>query len=79
MRTRIRLSRFGTNKKAAYRIVVAGVKSARNGQFLDVVGHYDPFAGVEKAKLEKEKVALWIKKGAQPTDIVRQIIRRAGT
>lgn len=76
MQTKIRLSRFGAKKKPYYRIVVSGVTSPRDGRFLEVVGHYDPMKGIEKAALKKERVAYWIGKGAQPTEVVRNILKR---
>jgi small subunit ribosomal protein S16 len=77
METKIRLARFGAKKRPFYRIVVASVTSPRDGRFLEVVGHYDPAKGVEKASINKEKVELWMKKGAKPSDLVRQILKRA--
>ncbi len=75
MQTKIRLSRFGAKKKPFYRIVVSSVTSSRDGRFIEILGNYDPAQGIKKAKIDKEKTALWIKRGATPTDIVRQIIK----
>ncbi|HSA59807.1 MAG TPA: 30S ribosomal protein S16 [bacterium] len=77
METKIRLARFGAKKKPFYRIVVASLSSSRDGKFLEVVGHYDPAKGVEKATIDKAKVELWMKKGAKPSDVVRQILKNA--
>lgn len=77
MQTKIRLSRFGAKKKAFYRIVVSSVTSSRDGRFIEILGNYDPAKGIKMAKIDKEKAALWIKKGATPTDVVRQIIKSA--
>jgi small subunit ribosomal protein S16 len=77
METKIRLARFGAKKKPFYRIVVASITRSRDGRFLEVVGHYDPAKGVEKATINKEKVDLWMKRGAKPSDIVRQILKHA--
>ena len=77
MRTRLRLARFGAKKRPTYRIVVASVASARDGNFIEVVGHYDPAKGIEKADFKKERVDLWISRGAQPTDVVRSILKKA--
>lgn len=76
MKTKIRLSRFGAKKKPFYRIVVSSSASPRDGRFIEVVGSYDPVKGVEKANLDKERVGFWMSRGAQPTEIVRQIIKR---
>lgn len=75
METRIRLARFGAKKKPFYRIVVANLLSPRNGTFLDVLGHYDPQLGIQKADVDKEKAGVWMKRGAQPTGIVKQILK----
>jgi small subunit ribosomal protein S16 len=77
MQTKIRLARFGAKKKPFYRIVISSVSSSRDGRFIDILGHYDPAQGVKKAQVDQEKVALWIKRGATPTDVVKQIIKSA--
>jgi small subunit ribosomal protein S16 len=77
METKIRLARFGAKKKPFYRIVVSSLSSSRDGKFLEVVGHYDPAKGVEKATIDKDKVAIWMKRGAKPSDVVRQILKNA--
>ena len=80
METKIRLARFGAKKKPFYRIVVATMTRSRDGRFLEVVGHYDPAKGVEKATIDKAtvdraKIDIWMKKGAKPTDTVRHILK----
>ncbi len=75
MRTKIRLSRFGAKKKPFYRIIVAGVTSPRDGRFLDLLGTYDPQKGIKQAVVDKEKVKVWLGRGAEPTQIVRQILK----
>ncbi len=77
METKIRLARFGAKKKPFYRIVVASLSSARDGKFLEVIGHYDPAKGIEKATVNKDKAAFWMKRGAKPSDVVRQILKNA--
>jgi small subunit ribosomal protein S16 len=76
MKTKIRLSRFGAKKKPFYRIVVASSTSPRNGRFLEVIGSYDPKKGIEKAIVNKERISFWMVRGAQPTEIVKQILRK---
>lgn len=75
--TKIRLARFGAKKKPFYRVVVAGIRSARDGRFLEVIGHYDPKKGIEKADFNKERASYWLSKGAQPTQVVKQIMKSA--
>lgn len=79
METKIRLARFGAKKRPFYRIVVTSIASSRDGRFLEVVGHYDPAKGVTKATIDKAKVEGWMKKGAKPSDVVRQILKHAPT
>ncbi len=75
METKIRLTRVGAKKKPFYRLVVAGSESSRDGRFLEVVGHYDPLKGFAKAQIDKDKILAWIKKGAQASPVVKQILK----
>lgn len=77
MQTKIRLARFGAKKKPYYRIVIASSAAARNGRSIEVVGQYDPAKGIGKAVLKKDRLEYWISRGAQPTDVVRRILRSA--
>jgi small subunit ribosomal protein S16 len=77
METKIRLARFGAKKKPFYRIVVATMARSRDGRFLEVVGHYDPAKGIDKATVDRAKVEQWMKKGAKPSDTVRHILKNA--
>jgi small subunit ribosomal protein S16 len=78
MAVKIRLKRMGSKKTPFYRIVVADVKAPRDGRFIDEVGYYNPLVEPVEIKLDAEKVAQWIKTGAQPTDTVRALIKKAG-
>ena len=77
---KIRLQRYGSSKKPFYRIVAADATVKRDGRFLEIVGTYDPINKVkeEQVKLDNEKVLNWLKVGAQPTDTVKSILRKAG-
>lgn len=77
----IRLARFGTKHLPRYRVTVADQKYAATGRFIEIVGHYNPKPlGKDAAiQLEMDKINTWIKKGAQPTDRVRTLIRRFET
>ena len=77
METRIRLARFGAKKKPFYRIVVLGKESPRNGRSIEVVGHYDPAKGIQKATIKRDRVAFWVQRGAQPTEVVKRILKNA--
>ncbi|QQR80013.1 MAG: 30S ribosomal protein S16 [Deltaproteobacteria bacterium] len=77
MQTKIRLARFGAKKRPFYRIVVSSVESPRNGRSLEVVGTYDPSLGIQKATIKQDRLSHWLKVGAQPTEIVRKIVKSA--
>lgn len=77
MAVHIRLRRAGRAKKPAYRVVVADSRCARDGRFLEVIGHYDPLTNPPTIKIELEKASAWIKKGAQPSNTVRTLLARA--
>ena len=77
MQTKIRLARFGAKGKPFYRIVVASVKAARNGRSIETVGHYDPAKGLKSAVVEKDRIQVWLKNGAVPTEAVRHILKAA--
>jgi small subunit ribosomal protein S16 len=78
MSVKIRLVRFGTNKKPFYRIVVADTRAPRNGRFIEKVGTYDPKQNPPAIVVEKDKVAEWLKKGAKASPTVAQLLRQAG-
>ena len=70
----IRLSRYGTKKAPFYRIVVADQRSPRGGRFIDRVGTYDPVR--PELRLDMAKIDQWLKRGAQPTDTVAQLLKQ---
>lgn len=79
MTVKLRLQRYGTKKKPYYRIVAATSTVKRDGQFLDIVGLYHPLVKEgEQLRLEKDKIDTWLKKGAQPSDTVKNILSKAG-
>ncbi|MEK7210895.1 MAG: 30S ribosomal protein S16 [Candidatus Binatota bacterium] len=77
MSVKIRLSRHGAKKKPYYRIVVSDSRSPRDGKFIEQVGSYDPNAASGGVKINKEKVEKWLKQGAQPTQTVSELIKKA--
>jgi small subunit ribosomal protein S16 len=78
MAASIRLMRFGGKKKPFYRIVVADRRSPRDGGFIDQVGTYDPGKDPAEIRIKEEKAIAWLRKGAQPTPTVRQLLIRSG-
>ena len=77
MAVHIRLRRAGRTKRPAYRVVVADSRSARDGRFLEVIGHYNPLTDPPTIKIELDRASEWIKKGAQPSNTVRILLARA--
>jgi small subunit ribosomal protein S16 len=61
-----------------YRIVVADSKSPRDGKFIEIVGQYQPRTGDKALNLVADRVNYWLNVGAQPTDTVRSLLRKAG-
>ncbi|MEO6526713.1 MAG: 30S ribosomal protein S16 [Gemmatimonadaceae bacterium] len=78
MAVKIRLRRVGRKKSPMYRIVVADSKSPRDGKFLEIVGQYQPRTGDKAINLDTDRVNYWLNVGAQPTDTVRSLLRKAG-
>jgi small subunit ribosomal protein S16 len=77
MSVTIRLSRHGAKKKPFYRIVVSDRRYPRDGRYIEQVGTYDPSASTGGLKLNREKIDTWIKDGAQPSQTVSQLIKKA--
>jgi small subunit ribosomal protein S16 len=78
MAARIRLRRVGTTKKPAYRVVVADGRTARDGRFIEQIGFYDPLSEPPTLRIDADKATAWIRKGALPSNTVRNLLVRAG-
>jgi len=74
---KIRLRRTGCNNNAAYRVVAADERSPRDGKFLEILGWYEPKREGVNFKLDLDRVAFWRSKGAQMSDTVASMVRRA--
>jgi small subunit ribosomal protein S16 len=75
---RLKLRRQGKKKQPTYRLVAADSHSPRDGRFIEILGHYNPRTDPPTVVLKREKIEEWLKKGAQPTESVRQILSTAG-
>ena len=75
---KIRLKRMGAKKNPFYRIVVADSRVARDGKTIEEIGYYDPTKEPSVIKVDAEAAKKWINNGAQPTDTVRGILKKAG-
>ena len=78
MAARIRLRRTGTTKRPSYRVVVADARMPRDGRFVENIGYYNPLADPPVIQIDTEKAQAWLKKGALPSNTVRQLLARAG-
>ena len=75
---KIRLRRMGAKKNPFYRIVVADARSPRDGRCIEEIGTYNPMTEPAVITVDAEKAQTWIKNGAQPTDTVRGLLKKAG-
>ena len=75
---KIRLRRMGAKKAPFYRIVVADSRFPRDGRFIEELGTYTPLKEPAEIKVDAERAQAWIKDGAQPTDTVRSLLKKAG-
>ena len=77
MSVKIRLSRHGAKKNPFYRIVVSDSRAPRDGRYIEQVGTYNPRADTGGIKINSEKIERWLQRGAQPTQIVSDLIKKA--
>lgn len=78
MAVRIRLTRVGATKQPTYRVVVADSRAARDGRAIDTIGHYNPRTEPIELSIDEAKAKEWLAKGAQPSETVARLFRRAG-
>ena len=74
---KIRLKRIGAKKSPFYRVVVADGRSPRDGKFIEEIGYYNPLTEPAEVKIDAEKATAWLAKGAQPTETVRSLLKKA--
>jgi small subunit ribosomal protein S16 len=75
---KLRLRRMGAKKRPSYRIVAADSRSPRDGAFIESVGYYDPIPDPATINVNLDRARHWLSVGAQPTDTVRSLFRKAG-
>ena len=79
MAVKIRLKRLGKKKAPFYRVVVADSRYPRNGRFIEEIGTYDPMTDDDKqVNIDADAAKKWIGNGAQPTDTVRDLLKKQG-
>jgi len=74
---KIRLRRVGAKKAPFYRVVVADSRYPRDGRFIEEIGTYNPLTNPSTVKIDAERAVEWIKNGAQPTDTVKVLLKKA--
>ena len=75
---KIRLRRMGAKQHPFYRLVVADSRSPRDGRFIEHLGYYDPMKDPVEVKIDVDKVKLWLRQGAQPSEAARSLLKREG-
>ena len=75
---RMRLRRVGARHQPSYRIVVADSRAARDGAFVDQIGHYNPRTDPPTVVIDREKAQKWIGQGAQPSEAVQRMLNNLG-
>ncbi len=76
MAVKLRLTRMGAKKAPFYRIVAIDERKARDAQYLDNIGYYDPTKQPAEVKIDSEKALKWLANGAQPTETVRALLKK---
>lgn len=74
---KIRLRREGSTDRPYYKVVVADSRARREGAYIEQVGTYNPMSADNESKIDLEKIDKWLSDGAQPTDTVKSLIRKA--
>lgn len=78
MAVKLRLKRMGAKRKPFYRIVASDSRVKRDGEYIELVGTYNPMLENDNIKVNEEVAIKWLKNGAQPTDTVRSLLSKAG-
>lgn len=78
MAVKIRLTRMGSKKKPVYRIVASDSRRPRDGQYLELIGTYNPLINPAEVKINEELALKWLSTGAIPSDTVRNLLSQAG-
>ena len=78
MATKIRLKRMGAKKSPFYRVVVADSRYPRDGRFIETLGYYNPLTNPAEIKIDEDKAKKWIEDGAQISDTVKNLFKKAG-
>lgn len=77
MAVKMRLRRVGAKKAPSYRVVIADSRYPRDGRFIEQIGFYDPMTNPAEIKIDAEKAQKWLANGAQPTETVKSLLKKA--
>jgi small subunit ribosomal protein S16 len=72
----IRMTKMGSKKRPFFRVAVIDSRAARDGSFVEIVGHYNPRTKPAKVTIDRERIDYWVGKGAQLSDTVRTLLKR---
>jgi len=69
---------MGKKKKPSYRVVISDARAPRDGDFIEIIGHYDPLTEPPTIVIDEEKALKWLRQGAQPTETVSSLLNKVG-
>jgi small subunit ribosomal protein S16 len=72
----IRMRKMGSKKRPFFRVIVTDSRVARDGSFVEIVGHYNPRTKPAKVQIDRDRIEYWVGKGAQVSDTVRTLLKR---
>lgn len=75
---KIRLRRVGKKKQPSYRVVIADSRAPRDGDFIEIIGHYNPLTDPPTVVIDEDRALKWLRQGAQPTQTVASLLNRLG-
>lgn len=75
---KIRLTRKGKRKTPFYRVIVADSRKRRDGPFIEILGTYDPMQDPSVVTIDSDRAKYWLDKGAQPTSVVKKLLKISG-
>ncbi len=78
MAVKLRLTRMGKTKQPTYRIVATDTRTKRDGEYIELIGTYNPLTKPATVKLDEEVALKWLKEGAIPSDTVKNLFKEAG-
>ena len=76
---RIRLRRVGSKKNPSYRVVAADSRAARDGRFVEHLGHYNPQTDPPTIVIDEDRTLKWLRQGARPSEAVERMLKKLGT